>query len=451
MAEKPLLSDSAFEAFKRRLVPVLYDWFMHYHLAYPTQTCRWGPLVEDLGHKSRYQAYLSEQVLDGSRPNTLVLAHIDVFKPHVASCEAVSSWTEKSRSQEVAIVKTIYHPGEVNKVRELPQHPQLLVTHTDSSSLFLWNMERQPDRRPAGAGLAGAGTSTGGKSTRQRTSSASDPSLPDLTLVGHEEEAQFPLACSSTDPRVASGGSDTLVLLWDLGDHVSSLLGPGGGGGGGRRSTPELKARYRLEGHTATVGDLVFQPLATSSPSPSSAPSAPSAASSNVLLSVADDGRLITWDVRSQRPRVGCVEAAHGAGVNVLCVDWSSLDDNMVVTGAQDGSLHVWDRRRMSAAADRIAAFDAHRNSEQREIIHVEWHPSARHVFASGAQDHTVALWDLTRTAHLDNNTPASGDLPTAAGAAVGGGGGAGRSSRPTGSSGAATTSAAAEAAATGR
>jgi hypothetical protein len=34
----------------------------------------------------------------------------------------------------------------VNKIREIPQHPELLVTHTDSPELYLWNMEKQPNR-----------------------------------------------------------------------------------------------------------------------------------------------------------------------------------------------------------------------------------------------------------------------------------------------------------------
>ncbi len=44
-----------------------------------------------------------------------------------------------------------------------------------------------------------------------------------------------------------------------------------------RPATP-FAARYKMVGHTATIGDVVFQP---SSP--------------HVLISVADDGCVITW------------------------------------------------------------------------------------------------------------------------------------------------------------
>ncbi|GLC77757.1 hypothetical protein PLESTB_000958500 [Pleodorina starrii] len=451
-----VLSDEAFETYKKRLIPVLYDWFMHYHLSYPTQTCRWGSQVEDLGYKAKYRAYLSEQVVDESRPNTLILAHIDVLKSHVASCEAVSNWQDKSTAQQVQIIKTIYHPGEVNKVRELPQHPELVVTHTDSPKLYVWNMDSQPDRRPKSAGVAAA--SAKARSARERSGSdgggdsksgSNKDSVPDLVLVGHEDDAQFPLACAPRGgggPRVGSGGNDKLVLVWELGDSVTALTGaaavgegqPGRGSSRQQQQPTELKPRFRLEGHTATVGDLVFQP-----------------GGGELLISVADDGRILTWDLRTAGAGAGGgssgsssgssssgswvaeLRDAHGPGVNVMCVDWCPLDENLLVTGAQDGSLHVWDRRRMSSRSDRLFAFDTHRHytaSQQQQqqqssdIIHVEWHPACKDVFASCSEDHTVAIWDLSRME--PDGKPAAATAAAGAGAGLGmgaaGGGSAG-------------------------
>ncbi|GLI70202.1 hypothetical protein VaNZ11_015014 [Volvox africanus] len=399
------------------MIPVLYDWFMHYHLTFPTQTCRWGPKVEDLGYKTKYRAYLSEQVVDGSKPDTLILAHIDVLKPHVASCEAVSNWREKSQAPYVNIIKTVYHPGEVNKVREIPQHPEIVVTHTDSPQLYVWNMDRQPDRRPQSAGLAAAAAKA--RSGRDRggggDKSGSEPdSTPDLVLVGHEDDAPFPLACSAGAPRVGSGGNDKLVLVWDLADQITALASTSASA-----KHSELKSRYRLEGHTATVGDLVFQPRAK-----------------DMLISVADDGRVITWDLRGGGGKGGSYMAsqlqdAHGPGVNIMCVDWNPVDENLLVTGAQDGVLQVWDRRRMSTRNDRLFTFDVHRKptQSQSDIIHVEWHPTCKDVFASGSEDHTIAIWDLSPTRRQAAEAAAAAAVKDGAAAAaatgegVGGGG----------------------------
>ena len=37
-------------------------------------------------------------------------------------------------------------PDQVNKIRELPQHPEVLVTHTDAPELYVWNIDRQPNQ-----------------------------------------------------------------------------------------------------------------------------------------------------------------------------------------------------------------------------------------------------------------------------------------------------------------
>ena len=44
---------------------------------------------------------------------------------------------------------------QVNKIREVPGHADVVVTHSDSKELFVWHTERQPNRKekvfPVGA------------------------------------------------------------------------------------------------------------------------------------------------------------------------------------------------------------------------------------------------------------------------------------------------------------
>lgn len=49
-------------------------------------------------------------------------------------------------------------------------------------------------------------------------------SVAEVVLIGHKDIAQFPLATSSAAPMVASGGTDKLVLLWDLNDVIDGIL-----------------------------------------------------------------------------------------------------------------------------------------------------------------------------------------------------------------------------------
>ncbi|CAL9774790.1 unnamed protein product, partial [Musa acuminata subsp. burmannicoides] len=113
----------------KSLIPVLYDyWFANHNLAWPSLSCRWGPQHEQATYKNRQRLYLSEQEsaatlqTDGSVPNTLVIANCEVVKPRVAAVEHISQFNEEARSPFVKKYKTIIHPGEVNRIRELPQN-----------------------------------------------------------------------------------------------------------------------------------------------------------------------------------------------------------------------------------------------------------------------------------------------------------------------------------------
>ncbi|KAK2630999.1 hypothetical protein EUGRSUZ_L03581 [Eucalyptus grandis] len=100
----------------KSLVPVLYDWLANHNLVWPSLSCRWGPQLEQATYKNRQRLYLSEQT-DGSVPNTLVIANVEVVKPRVAAAEHISQFNEEARSPFVKKFKTIIHPGEVSFVR----------------------------------------------------------------------------------------------------------------------------------------------------------------------------------------------------------------------------------------------------------------------------------------------------------------------------------------------
>jgi histone-binding protein RBBP4 len=151
--------------------------------------------------RTRQRLYLSEQT-DGSEPNRIVLVDVDVVHPRTAAADhlqgfsgamrrgepgccccccccqfrplapicrpltscpamhlptppspvpsalpAAAAAAEHSKSPHVSRpLKTLVHPGEVNRMREVPQHPHVLVTHTDASRLYVWNTDTQPDR-----------------------------------------------------------------------------------------------------------------------------------------------------------------------------------------------------------------------------------------------------------------------------------------------------------------
>lgn len=45
--------------------------------------------------------------------------------------------------------------AQVNKIREVPGHESILVTHTDAPEVLVWSLERQPNRASDKARAAG--------------------------------------------------------------------------------------------------------------------------------------------------------------------------------------------------------------------------------------------------------------------------------------------------------
>ncbi|KVI11167.1 WD40 repeat-containing protein [Cynara cardunculus var. scolymus] len=105
---------------------------------------------------------------------------------------------------------------------------------------------------------------------------------------------------------------DKSVVLWSIHDHISTLAtepgltkSPGASGGknlktGGdddkRTESPVIQARGVFQGHDDTVED---------------------------------------------------VEKAHNADLH--CVDWNSLDENLILTGSADNTVRLFDRRNLTA------------------------------------------------------------------------------------------------------
>lgn len=350
----------------KTIVPVLYDWLANYHLMWPSLSCRWGPQVEHGTYRNRQRLYMSEQT-DGSMPNTLVVATCEVVKPRTAAAKHISQFNVESKSSFVKKSKAIIHPGEVNRIRELPQNSKIVATHTDSPEVYIWNTDTQPNR----ASAAGA-----------------QPSRPDLVLVGHTDDAEFALACSPLQPLVISGGKDQAVVLWGISDHIAKATAaaasapPTGrqswnSGGQGcperNRGSSRVDARGVFKGHTATVEDVQFRP---SNP--------------DEFCSVGDDSCLIVWDVRAGSEPAIKVEKAHDADLH--SVDWNAIDENLLLTGSVDASVRLFDLRKLSGSGFGvpIQRFEGHTAA----VLCVQWCPDKSSVFGSCAEDGVLNVWD---------------------------------------------------------
>lgn len=204
------------------------------------------------------------------------------------------------------------------------------------------------------------------------------PSVANLVLTGHSDNAEFALATCLTEPYVASGGKDTHVCVWNLQDSVSSLAALTGAA---VAEAPTLEAQSVLKGHTDVVEDVCFAPHGH-----------------HELASVGDDHQLLLWDTRTGTAPTTTVPKAHGES-DLHTVDWNRQQPLHLATGAADGSVKVWDAR---ATSEPLFSFEFHNGA----VMHVEWCPHHGHVLASGAEDCVVALWDLARDVSANPKSP---------------------------------------------
>ncbi|KAI4329156.1 hypothetical protein L6164_021449 [Bauhinia variegata] len=351
----------------KSLVPVLYNWLANHNLVWPSLSCRWGPQHEQATYKNRQRLYLV--------PNTLVIANCEVVKPRVAAAEHISEFNEEARSPFVKKYKTIIHPGEVNRIRELPQNSKIVATHTDSPDVFVWDVEKQPNRQA----VPGAASSCS-----------------DLILTGHMENAEFALAMSSTEPFVLSGGKDNCVILWSIHDHIATLSSTGanvnqcpkGDGNNAKVSeSPSIGPRGIYKGHTDTVEDVQFCP-----------------SSAQEFCSVGDDTCLILWDARvGSTPVVKYVEKAHDTDLH--CVDWNAHDTNLILTGSADNTARMFDRRKLNTAGvgSPVYEFKGH-NAPVLCVLWFQWCPDRSSVFGSAAEDGIVNIWDHDKVGGSSNS-----------------------------------------------
>ncbi|PNX83602.1 WD-40 repeat-containing protein MSI4-like [Trifolium pratense] len=141
-ASNPLSVEDRYSQWKSH-IPVLYDWLANHNLVWPTQSCRWGSLLEEQTYKTRHRLYISEQT-DGTVPNTLVIATVELVKPRVAAAEHIAQFNEEARSPFVKKHKTILHPGEcMFGIVVTGEYVRIMVTYHDvaettTSAKSLW-------------------------------------------------------------------------------------------------------------------------------------------------------------------------------------------------------------------------------------------------------------------------------------------------------------------------
>ena len=112
--------------------------------------------------------------------------------------------------------------------------------------------------------------------------------------MGHTDIAPYALDWAKTQNRIASGGKDSKVLIWDIEDYQSSVPSNlllfnkrelNAIHNTEKYTNIKLYPKREFKGHTACIEDVSFHPK-----------------DREVLMSAGDDKKLICWDTRSETP-----------------------------------------------------------------------------------------------------------------------------------------------------
>jgi histone-binding protein RBBP4 len=234
----------------------------------------------------------------------------------------------------LSIVQKIVHDGEVNRARYSPTNPQLLATKTVSGDVHVFDYTKlqsfpKPEDREA---------------------------RPAAVLTGHTAEG-YGLGWSPfVNGRVASGGNDNLICMWDLAS----------GGAAGKKVAPTLQ----FAAHTDVVEDVAWHRHHEA-----------------IFGSVGDDRMLLIWDTRSPaNPAHRC--KAHNLEINSL--SFNTFSEYVLLTASNDKTVALWDLRNINT---RLHSFETHTD----DVISVEWDPFHETVFAAASVDRRVTVWDVSR------------------------------------------------------
>lgn len=375
---------------KESHVPLLYDWISSRKLCWPNAAVQWGDSVPDDANSARRGAvfvddvpnyttralYLAERTGDSTDPNTLLYFDARITIENTARADEVATpWLDETvvnarsdgmSTPEFWLRKRVVHPGEVNRIRCVL--PGVVVTHTDSPELFVWDFAHLPNR--------------------EKNAPKNDTSIPTCTLIGHSRNAEYALSVAgpggddamSADAWIASGGADRKVLLWRLADYetmgkdIKSWVSLGGKSG----------VKGSVLGHAATIEDVSFN-----------------GHDRNLIASVARDSALLFWDVRQATRPTGFVRGAHRGDVNAC--DFGGADMDLLISGGSDMVARVWDRRKLvdsNGGAKPVSEHAEHTG----QIQAIMWNKHVRNVFATCAEDGLVLVWDtaLASTGRLE-------------------------------------------------
>ncbi|CAF0918055.1 unnamed protein product [Rotaria sp. Silwood1] len=259
----------------------------------------------------------------------------------------------------------MYHIGDVNKARAMPQNTFKIASFSSINDVFLFDYSKHPSKlNPDGI------------------------CRPQAILRGHTDEG-FALSWHPMQQGLLlSGAQDGKMCVWNL------------------EKTP-INSTTTATVHNGIECNTIIDPVETVDSERKLVdaiqwhPSHPA-----VFGAAAASGTLLITDLRASSGTAALVEPlisststtsssktlqfrvkVHSADCN--CLAFHPVNEYAVLTGSDDTTIALWDMRNLSKEVRR---FEQHHRDG---VLEVAWSPLAPSVFASSSADQHVFVWDL--------------------------------------------------------
>jgi ribosome assembly protein RRB1 len=281
------------------------------------------------------------------------------------------------------------HDGGVNRIRSMPQNPNIIATWSDVGMVNLYDTQGILD------------LFNGTSSNNNKRGSSSFRKDPFFVYSGHATEG-FAMDWSNTkEGNLATGDCQGNIHVWNVADAISTTSS-------WNQSSFGVQSYYapssNVEESPSSVEDIQWSPT-----------------EATVLATAQDDGCVKIYDTRAPNRFMisqlvgGSSSNTTNNGVDVNVLSWNAQVANLLATGSDDGGLAVWDLRQFSASIPKpLARFTCH----STPITSVEWHPTDESMLlvtdenATYIYDLSIEEDDVPKNKTLADSNPNVDDIP---------------------------------------
>lgn len=343
----------------KKNTPFLYDFVSTNSLLWPSLTVQFFPDLETslTTNPKDPQAQLAHQRLLlgtftlGQGVDTVQIWQLPYYRDlnKCITVDLLNYSPEKLEFELSAVPKTklknsqsINHFGDVNKLRYMPQNPDVIASSNNMGNLVVYNRTKHSNIKPLG--------------------SENDINEPQLRLENKNKPYNDDIFAfdwnQQKEGEITAGCMDGTINLFDIKAGFKSK----------DDTTIDVVRSYDTG---VGINDIKWVP-----------------GHHSLFLSADDAGNLKIFDTRS-----GSAEAVACQSTGIACNSLSvNRGEFSIASGHSDGSINIFDLRTFSKT-DSLCRWRPHTDA----ITQVRWHPKYSSVLGSSSTDKLVRLHDLGR------------------------------------------------------